>query len=210
MRRRYLILGGLAALAFVLDQLSKWWVMTAIPEHRPVVVIPGFFDLINIRNRGAAFGFLNRSDIEWQFWLFLAATVVAAWAIIALVRGSRHQPWLFAGLGLVLGGMGLVSLIGAGLMLLGLPLLLCKKHPWLWMGWTAVAISLLVFNPHTSVSPWGLFGGMRYLYWILTNPELRYYASYFAAAIGILRGSLILLLIFLGIRARRMGSGAEP
>lgn len=96
-------------------------------------------------------------------------------------------------LGLVLGGMGLVSLIGAGLMLLGLPLLLCKKHPWLWMGWTAVAISLLVFNPYTSVSPWGLFGGMRYLYWILTNPELRYYASYFAAATGILRGSLILL-----------------
>ena len=94
--------------------------------------------------------------------------------------------------------------------LLGLPLLLCKKHPWLWMGWTAVAISLLVFNPHTSVSPWGLFGGMRYLYWILTNPELRYYASYFAAAIGILRGSLILLLIFLGIRARRRGSGAKP
>ena len=104
MKRRYRILGGLAALAFVLDQLSKWRVMAAIPEHRPVVVIPGFFDLINIRNRGAAFGFLNRSDIEGQFWLFLAATVVAAWAIIALVRGSRHDPWLFAGLGLVLGG----------------------------------------------------------------------------------------------------------
>lgn len=32
-------------------------------------------------------------------------------------------------LGLVLGGMGLVSLIGAGLMLLGLPLLLCKSIP---------------------------------------------------------------------------------
>ena len=92
MRRRYLILGGLAALAFVLDQLSKWWVMTAIPEHRPVVVIPGFFDLINIRNRGAAFGFLNRSDIEWQFWLFLAATVVAAWAIIAWCAAHAINP----------------------------------------------------------------------------------------------------------------------
>ena len=77
MRRRYRILGGTAALAFVLDQLSKWWVLAAIPEHRPVTVFPGFFDLINIRNRGAAFGFLNRSDIEWQFWLFLAATLVA-------------------------------------------------------------------------------------------------------------------------------------
>lgn len=58
-------------------------------------------------------------------------------------------------LGLVLGGMGLVSLIGAGLMLLGLPLLLCKKHPWLWMGWTAVAISLLVFNPPHLCIPLG-------------------------------------------------------
>ena len=104
MRRRSRILGGMAALAFALDQLSKWWVLAAIPEHRPVTVLPGFFDLINIRNRGAAFGFLNRSDIEWQFWLFLASTVVAAWAIIALTRSSRYAPWLFAGLGLVLGG----------------------------------------------------------------------------------------------------------
>ncbi len=29
---------------------------------------------------------------------------MAAWAIIALTRSSRHEPWLFAGLGLVLGG----------------------------------------------------------------------------------------------------------
>lgn len=104
MKRRYRILFGVAALVIVLDQLSKYWVMAVIPVHRPVVVIPGFFDLINIRNRGAAFGFLNRSDIEWQFWLFLAATTVAAWAIIALARSARYEPWLFAALGLVLGG----------------------------------------------------------------------------------------------------------
>lgn len=112
-------------------------------------------------------------------------------------------------LGLVLGGMGLVSLIGAGLMLLGLPLLLCKKHPWLWMGWTAVAISLLVFNPHTSVSPWGLFGGMRYLYWILTTGAslLR---QLFCRRYRILRGSADPSPDFPGDRARRRGSGAKP
>ncbi len=104
MKRRYRILFGVAALVMALDQLSKWWVMVTVPVHRPVVVIPGFFDLINIRNRGAAFGFLNRSDIEWQFWLFLAATTVAAWAIIALARSVGDEPWLFAALGLVLGG----------------------------------------------------------------------------------------------------------
>ena len=57
-----------------------------------------------VHNRGAAFGFLNRSDIQWQFWLFLGATVVAAAAIVALLRSSRFNAWLSAALGLVLGG----------------------------------------------------------------------------------------------------------
>ncbi|MDR0816525.1 MAG: signal peptidase II [Desulfovibrio sp.] len=104
MRRRYKILGGMAALVFVLDQASKWLIMALIPGHRSVMVIPDLFDLVNIRNRGAAFGFLNRSDIEWQFWLFLAATVVAAWTIFALVRTACYQPRLFTCLGFVLGG----------------------------------------------------------------------------------------------------------
>ena len=104
MRKRYRILGGAAAVALILDQLSKWAVVRFIPEHRPVTVIAGLFDLVNIRNRGAAFGFLNRSDIEWQFWLFLVATIVAVWAILALAKGADEEPWLFAGLGLVMGG----------------------------------------------------------------------------------------------------------
>ena len=104
MRKRYRILGGAAAVALILDQLSKWAVVRFIPEHRPVTVIAGLFDLVNIRNRGAAFGFLNRSDIEWQFWLFLVATIVAVWAIIALTRGADEEPWLFTALGLVMGG----------------------------------------------------------------------------------------------------------
>ena len=104
MPRRYSILGIAAIVALVLDQASKWAVMQYLPEHRPITIIAGLFDLVNIRNRGAAFGFLNRSDIEWQFWLFLVATAVAVWAIFMLVRSSREDPWLFAGLGLVLGG----------------------------------------------------------------------------------------------------------
>ncbi|WP_301070885.1 signal peptidase II [uncultured Desulfovibrio sp.] len=100
---RWRLLLGTAAALLALDQASKLLVMACIPEHRPVPVIPGVFDLVNIRNRGAAFGFLNRSDIEWQFWLFLAATLVAVWAIVVLARSTR-RPLLLAGLGLILGG----------------------------------------------------------------------------------------------------------
>lgn len=104
MDARYRILGRTALLALALDQGSKWLVMRSIPEHRPVPVIDGLFDLVNIRNRGAAFGFLNRPDIEWQFWLFLGATLVAVWAILMLLRSAPANRWLSAGLGLVLGG----------------------------------------------------------------------------------------------------------
>ena len=102
--RKYTILGGYGLLALDLDQLTKWWAVAAIAPLQPVTVIPGLLDLVLVHNRGAAFGFLNRSDIQWQFWLFLGATVVAAVAIVALLRSSRFNAWLSAGLGLVLGG----------------------------------------------------------------------------------------------------------
>ena len=101
---RYRILFALAALVAVTDQMTKVLVTAYIPQYRSVPIISGFFDLVHIHNRGAAFGFLNRSDIEWQFWLFLGATAVAVWAIFMLTRNARHDPLLFSGLGLILGG----------------------------------------------------------------------------------------------------------
>ena len=107
--RKYTILGGYGLLALVLDQLTKWWAVAAIDPLQPVTLIPGLLDLVLVHNRGAAFGFLNRSDIQWQFWLFLGATVVAAVAIVALLRSSRFNAWLSAGLGLVLGGVAALA-----------------------------------------------------------------------------------------------------
>lgn len=104
MKRPFALLAGLAALVLGADQLSKWALARALPLNGSITVIPDFFDLVNIRNRGAAFGFLNRPDTDWQFWLFLAATGLAVWAIAMLARESRDDQLLLAGLGLVLGG----------------------------------------------------------------------------------------------------------
>lgn len=105
MRSRFGLLTLAALAVMAIDQWTKWLTLASIPEHRPIPVIPGFFDLVNVRNRGAAFGFLNRSDIEWQFWLFLGATAAAVAAIIALIRSMRADDRrLVLGLGLVMGG----------------------------------------------------------------------------------------------------------
>lgn len=91
-------------LVMAIDQATKYLVVTTMTLEDVVTVIPGLFNIVSVRNRGAAFGFLNSPDINWQFWVFLAATIVAAWAIIMLVRKSGYAPLLWSGLGLVLGG----------------------------------------------------------------------------------------------------------
>ena len=105
MPRKYLLLGWVALITLILDQISKWLIVNNVPEYRSLTIIPGCFDLVNIRNRGAAFGFLNRSDIEWQFWLFLLATIIAVGAIFYVVRTLKTNiPVLVLGLGCILGG----------------------------------------------------------------------------------------------------------
>lgn len=104
MLSRWIFFLPLSAAVVIVDQLTKFWIVNKLPLDASITVIPGFFSLVSIRNRGAAFGFLNRSDIDWQFWLFLLATAVAVWAIIMLMRKSGHAPLLWTGLALVLGG----------------------------------------------------------------------------------------------------------
>ena len=96
---------------------------------------------------------------------------------------------------------GALSLVGVALLVLGLPLLLAKKHPWIALGWTCVALSLLVFNPQFSIVPWGLIGGVRMF--LSCYPEHWYYATQLGVCISVARGLLTLVLIVFTWRAWR-------
>lgn len=102
---RYWIILVVGIIVFFLDQFTKYWITHVISLYDSKVIIPGFFDLVNIRNRGAAFGFLNSPDIEWQFWLFLGAAFVAIIVIFFLARTAQPgEILLFLGLGCIFGG----------------------------------------------------------------------------------------------------------
>ncbi|MBU4525178.1 MAG: signal peptidase II [Desulfomicrobium sp.] len=106
MGRRYRTIGVIAAVVFVLDQLTKLWIQQAIPVwEKGFTVIPGFFDIVHILNRGAAFGFLNRDDIDWQRPFFIAVSIVAVGLIGVLAKSKEDDgPFYVYGLGLILGG----------------------------------------------------------------------------------------------------------
>lgn len=105
-------------------------------------------------------------------------------------------------LGLAYGGA--LPLVGVALLVLGLPLLLAKKHPWIALGWTCVALSLLVLNPNTSITPWGIWGGIQRIVVYLKNGE-RYISYLIVGVVAVARGLLTLALIVLTWRAWRKG-----
>ena len=114
------------------------------------------------------------------------------------------------GLSLVgLMGAPVLILPGAALVILGLPLLLARKHPFLIAGWLAVGLSCLALNPYTSVSPWGLIGGLQRLYLYMTVPGIRDRSTILAIAVGIVRGLLILALTFFTWRAWKKKKSLE-
>jgi signal peptidase II len=101
---RYRIILGIAACIVALDQASKFVAERTIAPYE-VIPVTGFFNLVNVRNYGAAFGFLNDPNLNWQFWFFLAATLLATGIIVYIAKKAEDRDkTLFFALGCILGG----------------------------------------------------------------------------------------------------------
>ena len=97
-RRGAAVLAAAAAIAYLLDRLTKVWVEGSLQGRPATRVIPGVLDLRFTTNSGGAFSIGQRAP-----WLFAAATIAVSTAIV--VTAFRHTSLLTAAaLGLVLGG----------------------------------------------------------------------------------------------------------
>lgn len=122
----------------------------------------------------------------------LAPTQV--FGVVLLVLGLLNAAWG------VWTSYDIWALFSSIAVVLSLPFLLSRKHPFLIFGWVALAVSYLFLNPYTSGSTWGLWGGLFSLYLYFTRPELQDSINLFTPATGIIRGCLALLLIVLTAR----------
>lgn len=93
---------GLASLVVVLDQLTKWLILTQVMQPPRVIEVTPFFNLVMTWNRGVSFGMFN-GDSPYNAWVLpLVAMVIAVVLVIWLAR-STH-PLMSWGLGLIIGG----------------------------------------------------------------------------------------------------------
>ncbi|MDD4732663.1 MAG: signal peptidase II [Desulfovibrio sp.] len=105
MKARFLKTFAWALVILVPDLITKALVQRTFTLWESREIIPGFFNLTLVHNMGAAFGFLNSSEIDWQTPFFVVATLFAMGFILWLVKEEQGQSSLgLMGLGLILGG----------------------------------------------------------------------------------------------------------
>lgn len=96
---------GIALTVFILDQVSKLIVIASLESHQTLPVIPGFFNIVVVKNKGMAFGVFNQISSTLFYYLLLSVTVIAVAAVIFFFFTlKKNQGWMASGLSLILGG----------------------------------------------------------------------------------------------------------
>lgn len=93
---------GIAVSIAVLDQLTKWFILSVVMTPPRLIEITGFFNFVLVGNRGVSFGLLS-SDSPWGQPLLIALALGLSTMLVFWLRGADNR--LLAGsIGLVLGG----------------------------------------------------------------------------------------------------------
>jgi signal peptidase II len=105
MKKKYWILLIVFLGIIALDQSTKLAIQQTLPLHKTVEIIPGFFNLIHVRNTGGAFGIFGGEKGPVGSVLFVIASLVAVGVLVILfLRVKEHEKMLTFSLSLLLSG----------------------------------------------------------------------------------------------------------
>ena len=94
----------LSITVIALDQLTKWWVLTSLPEYQPIPVIEGFWNWYRTYNTGAAFSFLSDAG-GWQKYFFVVLAIGITGLLTFWLSKTPRRDWKSAlPFALVIGG----------------------------------------------------------------------------------------------------------
>ena len=103
MKRIYYL--SISAAVILFDLWTKWLIVKRIDLHEAIPIIPSFFQLVHVRNTGAAFGIGANADSR-IVPLLLNAGAIAVFAVVVVyaLRSAVTDRLLQTGLHLILGG----------------------------------------------------------------------------------------------------------
>jgi signal peptidase II len=143
------------------DQVTKALVFASLSLYESTTVIPGFIDLVHVRNTGVAFGLLNSSTLAYKTAITTTLALVALAGIAMYARQLRsHERVARLGLACILGGAvgNLIDRARQGFVLDFVDVYWNSWHFWAFnvadaaitIGAFLVFVDLLLVKPHVS------------------------------------------------------------
>jgi len=86
---RYLQLFLISNLLIILDQYTKMWVVTHIPQGHFISVLENLLAITHIRNPGVAFGLFAEGSSDLKIYIFVGFSLIA---IIAILIFYHQNP----------------------------------------------------------------------------------------------------------------------
>ena len=100
-----MLFAGIALLVILVDQVTKYLIVSNFSLYETWEILPGFFNLTSITNNGAAFSMLAGQPALWRQVFFITATVIALVVIFIAHKSYRHESrWYSISLALIAGG----------------------------------------------------------------------------------------------------------
>ncbi len=95
----------IAITILLLDRLSKALVSANVPLHESITVIPGFFRITHVLNRGAAFGLFSESPSHYKIGFLIGFSVLALLVVSTLLwKHTQSMTSTAFALSLIMGG----------------------------------------------------------------------------------------------------------
>ena len=103
MKNKYPWVGSIIVIVLVIDQFTKYLVEKRIRMYDVIPVLPGFFNLTHVRNKGAAFSLFSTMPDGFRSAFFITVTLVAVVALGVLIM-KTHERLLVTAFSLIAGG----------------------------------------------------------------------------------------------------------
>jgi signal peptidase II len=113
------------------DQVTKWVIVRHVPLYSSRTVIPGFFNITHIRNKGAIFGFFSHAGSRFVFPALIAASLVALALVVYYFAKTPASEWgMKLALSLILAGAlgNQIDRVGRGYVIDFLDLYVRNRH----------------------------------------------------------------------------------
>lgn len=92
----------IAFAAIIIDQASKWGMLSLLPNPGRSIDVAPFFNLVHVWNWGISFGLFSEHR-EWGRWVLTILALIIVTVLFFWLRKAENKI-IAAGLGLIIGG----------------------------------------------------------------------------------------------------------